>query len=182
MGVKTQILSTMSKKISIIFLLIIGFSISTLNAQENNQNPEKELYAKNFIGKKAPDLNIEGWIIEAAETDGKFILVDFWATWCGPCRRAIPELNEWHHKYADKLVIIGLSDENKEKIKSMSSPKIEYANGYDTEGYLKNQLQVRGIPHVILINPEGFIVWQGFPKLPGFELTPKVLEDLIGWN
>lgn len=172
----------MLQKTTAIFILIISISISTVNAQENNQTVEKELYAKNFIGKKAPDLNIEGWIIEAPNTDGKFILVDLWATWCGPCRRAIPELNEWHHKYADKLVIIGLSDESKEKIQSMNAPKIEYPNGYDTEGALKKTLEVRGIPHVILINPEGFIVWQGFPKLPGFELTPEVLEDLIGWN
>lgn len=172
----------MIQKTTAIFLLIIGLSISTLNAQENNQSTEKELYAKNYIGKKAPDLNIEGWIIEAPKTDGKYILVDLWATWCGPCRRAIPELNEWHHKYGDKLVIIGLSDENEAKIKSMKAPSIEYPNGYDTEGSLKKTLQVRGIPHVILINPEGFIVWQGFPKLPDFELTPEVLEEIIGWN
>ena len=172
----------MIQRITIIFLLIIGISISTLSAQEIDKTVEKELYAKNFIGKKAPDLNIEGWIIEAPETDGKFILVDLWATWCGPCRRAIPELNEWHHKYGDKLVIIGLSDENEAKIKSMKAPSIEYPNGFDTEGFLKKTLHVRGIPHVILINPEGVIVWQGFPKLSGFELTPEVLEQIIGWN
>lgn len=169
----------MLKKITIAFLLIIGISTPALFAQENT---EKELYAKNFIGKTAPKLNIEGWIIEAPKTDGKFILVDLWATWCGPCRRAIPELNEWHHKYADKLVIIGLSNENEAKIKSMKTPAIEYPNGYDTKGNLKSTLQVRGIPHVLLINPEGIIVWQGFPKLLGFELTPEVLEDLISWN
>lgn len=173
---------TMTKKITAIFLVLLGLSTTSLYAQDNNNTVEKELYAKNFIGKKAPALNIEGWIIEAPSTEGKFILVDLWATWCGPCRRSIPELNEWYHKYSDKLVIIGLSDENEAKIKSMKSPSIEYPNGFDTTGSLKRTLQVRGIPHVILINPEGLIVWQGFPKLPGFELSPEVLEDLIGWN
>ena len=172
----------MHKKFKLIFLFIIGFSISALIAQKKNKSIEKEIYAKNFIGKKAPQLITEGWIISPPKTDGKFILVDIWATWCGPCRKGIPELNEWHHKYADKLVIIGISDENKEKIMAMSSPIIEYPNGYDTKATLKNTLEVRGIPHVLLINPEGIIVWQGFPKLSGFELTDEVLENLIGWN
>lgn len=172
----------MSQKITFLFLFIIGITISSLSAQSDDQNIEKEIYAKNFIGQKAPSLNIEGWIIEAPNTDGKFILVDLWATWCGPCRKSIPELNEWHHKYSDKLVIIGISNENKEKILSMENPSIEYPNGYDTSGYLKKTLQVRGIPHVLLINPEGLIVWQGFPKLPGFELSTEVLEGLIDWK
>ncbi len=172
----------MSQKITFIILFIAGITISSLSAQSDDQRIEKEIYAKSYLGKKAPQLNLEGWIIEAPKTDGKFILVDLWATWCGPCRRGIPELNEWHHKYNEKLVIIGISDENKEKILSMESPSIEYPNGYDTTGFLKKTLQVRGIPHVILINPEGVIVWQGFPKLPDFELSPEVLERLIGWK
>jgi len=172
----------MLNKIIILFLFIVGLSIASVSGQNAQPKAEKQIYAKNFIGKKAPDLNIEGWIIKAPKTEGKFILVDLWATWCGPCRRGIPELNEWHHKYADKLVIIGISNENKEKILGMKTPVLEYANGYDTQGFLKKTLQVRGIPHVILINPEGVIVWQGFPKLPGFELTPEVLENLIAWN
>lgn len=172
----------MTKKLSILFLLIIGISMSSLFAQNSNQSAEKNMYGKSFIGKKAPQLNAEGWIIEPTAMKGKFILVDLWATWCAPCRRSIPELNEWHHTYGDKLVIIGISDESKEKIMGMSSPIVEYANGYDTRGSLKKELEVKGIPHVILINPEGIVVWQGFPKLSGFELSSEVLEKIIGWK
>lgn len=171
----------MKTKIFLIFLFSFIFSITFLNAQ-NNSGIEKEIYAKNFIGQKAPDLATEGWIIAPAKLKGKYVLVDLWATWCGPCRKGIPELNEWHKKYSDKLVIIGISDENKEKVLSMKTPVIEYANGFDSQGRLKKELQVRGIPHVILINPEGYVVWQGFPKLPGFELSAEVLEKIIGWE
>ena len=41
--------------------------------------------------------------------DGKFVLIDFWATWCGPCRRSIPGLNQLHARFKDRLVIIGIS-------------------------------------------------------------------------
>ena len=163
-------------------MLTISVFLPNLIAQENKQSTEKELYAKNFIGKKAPAIEAEGWIIESPKTKGKFVLIDIWATWCGPCRRTIPELNEWHHKYAKKLVIIGLSDESKEKILKMKSPIIEYPNAYDTQGRFKKQLQVKGIPHVVLINPQGIVVWQGFPKLSGFELSAEVLENIIGWK
>lgn len=172
----------MNNKIITLVLLISLSVLMNANAQENPQTPEKEIYAKIFIGKKAPALHTEGWIIEAPKTKGKFVLIDVWATWCGPCRRAIPELNEWHHKYSDKLVIIGISDENKEKILKMQSPIIEYPNAYDTQARFKKALEVRGIPHVLVLNPDGIVVWQGFPQLPGHELNAAVLEKLIGWK
>lgn len=132
-----------------------------------------------FLGKKAPELQVEGWIKEPVNMEGKFILLDIWATWCGPCRKGIPELNDWQEKYKDQLVIVGISNEPKEKVEPYSLENIKYANGYDTQSRVKNELKVTGIPHVIVINPEGIVVWEGFPKLPGYELNSKVLEDLM---
>src|ERR1043166_3397044 len=65
------------------------------------------------------------------DTKGKFVLIDFWATWCGPCRKAIPELNAIHKKFGDKLVVIGISDESEEVVKKMTEPKIEYFTAID---------------------------------------------------
>lgn len=137
------------------------------------------LLAKSFLNQPAPELYVEKWLSEAPDTKGKFVLVDFWATWCPPCRKSIPELNAFSRKFADKLVVIGVSDETEEKVMDLKDPKLEYASAIDTKGRMKKELAVSGIPHVILIDPKGIVRWEGFPLLTGEELTEKVVADVI---
>ena len=156
-----------------IILLITLLSISNFYAQE------KKLWAKSFINKKAPEIVVEKWLTEKPETNGKFVLIDFWATWCGPCKKAIPELNEFHHKFKDKLVVIGISDEPKGKVKKMKNPKMEYYSAIDTKERLKRIYEVKGIPHCVIIDPNGIVVWEGWPQQKGFELTEETISGLI---
>lgn len=167
--------------LSITFLLLILSTGNPVNGQSatNAGNPPKQIYAKSVINQQAPEIFVENWITEQPDFKNKFVLVDFWATWCGPCRKAIPELNHWAEKYKDELVVLGLSDESVEKIKGMKQPEIKYFSASDTQKRTKSELQVRGIPHVILIDPQGIVRWEGFPFLPGHELTDQVLEDLF---
>lgn len=170
----------MFKKAIIFSLSLILVSISGFSADLSTKTPpQKKMWAKSFLGEKAPALEVEGWIIEPGDLKGKYVLVDIWATWCGPCRKGIPELNEWQKKFSEKLVIIGISNEPKEKVEPYAKEHIEYANGFDTQSRVKNELKATGIPHVILINPEGIVIWEGFPKLPGYELSTEVLKELL---
>ncbi len=140
---------------------------------------EKEIWAKSFLNQRAPELVVEKWLTNKPEVKGKFVLIDFWATWCGPCRKAIPELNAFHRKFKDKLVVIGISDETEAKVKSLKDPAIEYFSAIDTKGTMNKQLRVRGIPHVIIMDRDGVVRWEGFPLLKGYELTEQVVADLI---
>lgn len=158
---------------TILFIAIANFA----HAQESNNG--KRLWAKSILNEKAPKLVVEEWISEKPNTEGKFVLIDFWATWCGPCIRLIPKLNDWHKKFGDKLVIIGLSDETSEKVKSATNIKIDYFNAIDAKKVLKDGLEVKGIPHCILIDPQGIVRWEGFPTLGGHELTEEIVQELM---
>lgn len=159
--------------ISTLMILFVCFAY----AQESNNG--KKLWAKSILNLKAPEITVEKWLSVQPKIEGKFVLVDFWATWCGPCLRIIPKLNEWHKEFGDKLVIIGLSDESEEVVQNKKDIKIDYFSAIDTKKILNNTLKVKGIPHCILIDPDGIVRWEGFPTLTGHELTKDVLENLM---
>jgi thiol-disulfide isomerase/thioredoxin len=141
--------------------------------------PNKRLFARSFINRPAPELIVETWLTRQPDLRGKMVLVDFWATYCGPCRKAIPEMNAWHHKFGDRLAIIGLSDETADVVAAMHTPRIEYFSAVDPQGRTKQEFAVQGIPHVVILDPSGIVRWEGFPFLPGHELTEEVLLRLL---
>lgn len=159
--------------LSALFTLIVFVG----KAQESNNG--KKLWAKSLLNQKAPDLVVEKWLTRQPDIKGKFVLIDFWATWCPPCRAFIPTLNGFSKKYADKLVVIGISDEPAEKIEAAMGTTISYAEAIDGKKRMSDTLQIKGIPHAILIDPNGIVRWEGFPLLAGHELTDDVLASLL---
>jgi cytochrome c biogenesis protein CcmG, thiol:disulfide interchange protein DsbE len=122
-----------------------------------------KVHARSFRDGPAPNLVVEKWLTAKPNYTGKFLLIDFWATWCGPCRRSIPELNALQARFGDRLVIVGLSDETEQEVREMKSPKIDYSVAIDTAATTKRAVEVRGIPHAILIDPKGIVRFEGHP-------------------
>lgn len=157
---------------TVLFLAFAILSIST-HAQK------KKMWAKSYLDKPAPELIVEEWLSEIPDTNGKFILIDFWATWCAPCKRVIPEMNRFQKEFKDDLIVIGISDEVKERVLRQRNPKIEYYNAIDTQERMKTEMEVKAIPHSILINPDGIVVWEGYTLLDGNEFNSAVIKKHI---
>ena len=139
----------------------------------------KRLWARSFLWEKAPEFVVEKWLTPEPDRRGKYVLIEYWATWCGPCRRSIGLLNEIHHRFQDKLVVVGISDESEQAVRAMKEPRIEYSVAIDRQARMKTALAVVGIPHVILLEPQGCVVWEGFPLLEGHELTAETVERIL---
>ena len=129
----------------------------------------------NLVGQKTPNLIIEKWISPVPQLQGKFIVIDFWATWCGPCRVSIPHMNALAAKYAEKIIVIGLSKETETAVRAFKG--IEYYSAIDTRGRLQATVGVRGIPNVMIIDPRGIVCWQGHPTNLSEATMDKLLED-----
>ncbi|MFI3267369.1 MAG: TlpA disulfide reductase family protein [Rikenellaceae bacterium] len=165
----------MKKMLFLIAMFVFG--AQAISAQESNNG--KDIWAISYLNKTAPEIKVEQWLSEEPELEGKFILLEFWATWCGPCRKAIPKLNAWHKTFADDMVVMCLSDEKAEKVSLMVNPVIEYYNAIDTRALTKTEVGVQGVPHAMLISPDKTVIWEGFPLLGGHELTEEVIAALI---
>lgn len=146
-----------------------------LAEQRARQQPAGAPRPGGLINRKAPAIAVEKWLTPKPDYAGKFLLIDFWATWCGPCRQSIPHLNSLNQRFPDKLVIIGLSSEPEAAVRKMSSPKIDYHSAIDTRGITATQIGVTSIPHVLLIDPSGIVRYQGHPSA----LTEQALQVIL---
>lgn len=157
---------------SILTFFLLTFFFSSL-AQS------KSLEVKPVIDQKTQELVVEKWVTTKPEIKGKFILIDFWATWCAPCRKLIPKLNDFHNEFVEDLVVIGLSSESKSKVRRMKYPIIEYFSAIDRSKRLMKKIKVERIPYCILVNPDGIVVWEGHPNSELFKLTNNFISRMI---
>ncbi len=86
----------------------------------------KHIWASSRLYTDAPPLELQKWLTDKPELEGKFVVIEFWRTWCGACKRMTPLMNTLHQKYGKELVVIGITGETEEKVKAYAGPKKEY--------------------------------------------------------
>lgn len=139
----------------------------------------KEIWAKSIINEKAPNLIVEKWLSDQPNTKGKFVLIDFWATWCETHKTLVPLLNNFSKEFSEDLIVIGISDESERKVNKFIEPKIEYFSAIDRRRKSNKLLKINGLPHCILLDPNGIVRWEGNPLQSGFGLTSAVIKNII---
>lgn len=138
------------------------------------------------IGKEAPDINLntpDGKSLALSSLKGKIVLIDFWASWCGPCRKEMPHVVNLYKKYKDKgFEIYGVSlDQDKSRwVEAIAKdgitwPQVSDLKYWDSEA--ARLYAVTGIPYTVLLDKEGKILSKG---LRGVELEKAIADALEG--
>jgi|SRR5450432_1447644 len=124
------------------------------------------LFSQMKTGQTAADLSLpdqNGKIVHISDLKGKVVLIDFWASWCGPCRQNNPTLVKIYSKYHDKgLEIYGISldDSKKSWIKAVQHDKLQWIQVIDDNGWSASSANIYGvdmIPSSFLVDQQGII-------------------------
>lgn len=126
--------------------------------------------------------DLSGKVVSTADWKGKVVILNFWATWCPPCREEIPELVQLQAKYKDKLQVIGASedDDTPQKVQQFAQQHgMNYPIVMATKELIDNYGGVPALPTSFLIDPQGRVV-QRHTGLYEFEVYEREVRALAG--
>jgi len=114
------------------------------------------------LGSTLPDFDAE-YFGEAPSGDRKLLLIDFWATWCAPCREEFPHLNELSSRFRNRgLVVVGLTQESRAVAEAfLQRVDIQYTVGAAGAKPLQKALGIKALPYAIVVDDKNQIIWRG---------------------
>ncbi|PEA53371.1 thiol:disulfide interchange protein [Bacillus pseudomycoides] len=170
----------MWRKIAIVVVLLglAGYAIyeqfgkekvEVADDQKQSTGDEKEVIAQNGIeiGKVAPDFELsklDGTKVKLSDLKGKKVIVNFWATWCGPCQREMPDMQEFYNKYQKDVEILAVNytasegTDGKEKVRKFAEEKgVTFPILLDTDIKVTTTYKVLTIPTSYFVDTKGVI-------------------------
>jgi cytochrome c biogenesis protein CcmG/thiol:disulfide interchange protein DsbE len=169
-------------------IIMLAFSINTFCADKND-NKIKSSTIENKVANpdenKAPDFTLksfDGKTVKLSDYKGKVIIIDFWATWCPPCRKGIPDLISIQNDYKNDVVIIGISLDGEKTLKDVpgfvKSYAINYPIVYGDDKVVAAYGGIEGIPTAFVVDKKGNIVDKHVGLVPKDTYVNKIKELL----
>lgn len=117
------------------------------------------------IGLAAPALRLQGLqgAVDSAALKGQVVFVDFWASWCAPCRRSFPWLNEMQAKYGGRgfqVVAVNVDRERRDAQAFLAEVPARFTVAFDAAGDAPRRFAVRGMPTSVLVGADGVVIRQ----------------------
>lgn len=114
---------------------------------------------------------------------GRFVYVDFWASWCAPCKRSFPWMNDLRKRYGDKdlaIVAVNVDASRADAERFLASTPASFTVAYDPAGTTPRQYAIKGMPSSVLVDPSGQIVFRhtGFTSNSARELDGKIAQAM----
>jgi thiol-disulfide isomerase/thioredoxin len=116
-------------------------------------------------GQRAPELQAQGpqGPVRLAQFKGQVVFVDFWASWCGPCKLSFPWMNEMHTKYAAKglrILAVNLDQRREDADRFLAQTPAQFSLAYDSSGQTPKAYEVKSMPSSTLLDREGRVLLQ----------------------
>lgn len=130
-------------------------------------------------GQALPALNL----IEVQATKGQFIYIDYWASWCGPCRQSFPWMNALQAKLGPKglkVVAVNVDAKRSDADKFLTHTPAQFTVAFDPQGESAKKLAIKTMPTSMLVSPEGkvLLVHSGFRSEDAGQLEVKILTAM----
>lgn len=138
-------------------------------------------------GAAAPAFDLPGkdGAVQLTKYQGKLVYVDFWASWCGPCRQSFPWMNEMQAKYGARgLQVVGVNLDAKtdDARRFLAETPARFAIAFDPAGATPRSYGIKGMPSSVLIGPDGKVLYEhaGFKEADRAELEQVIKKALGG--
>jgi cytochrome c biogenesis protein CcmG/thiol:disulfide interchange protein DsbE len=140
------------------------------------------------VGQRAPEISVtgaNGQTLRLAAHKGQVVLLDFWASWCGPCRKSFPWMNEMQAKYGSKglrIIAINVDERRADADRFLAQSPAKFMLGFDPQGTAPAAYGAKAMPSSVLIGANGFVdsLHAGFRDEDAALLEQRIVSALEG--